>query len=240
MQPLYKKVKSYILDGIANGRWGEKDRLPSENELVSKFGVSRMTAHRALHELNKEGFVVRVPGLGTFVAPQRATSHPLRVRNIADEIRARNHEHECEVKTLIEKPATPKLAEQLQIEAGDPVYQSVIVHLENGTPIQLEDRHVTARRAPGYLDADYTHVTPSEFLNEIAPLQESEHVVRAVRPTRRQAKWLHIETGEPCLVIERRTWAGGKPMSVARLHHPGSRYELSGRFRPQNSEETQL
>jgi GntR family histidine utilization transcriptional repressor len=239
VQPLYKKVKSHILDGIASGRWGEKDRLPSENELVSEFGISRMTAHRALHELNREGVVLRVPGLGTFVAPQRATSHPLEVRNIADEIRDRNHEHRCQVKILLEKPATPKLAGRLHIAVGDLVYESVIVHLENGTPIQLEQRHVTAARASGYLDADYTRLTPSEFLNGIAPLQESEHVVRALQPTRRQAKWLQIDAGEPCLVIDRRTWAGGRPMSVARLHHPGSRYQLTGRFRPKTTKELQ-
>lgn len=240
MEPLYKKVKSHILDGIANGRWGETDRVPSENELVSEFGVSRMTANRALRELTEEGYLTRVPGVGTFVAEQRANSHPLEVRNVADEIHARNHIHESDVKTLVEKPATRKLAEQLHIRVGDPVYQSVILHLENGIPIQLEDRHVTAARAPGYLDADYTSVTPSEVLNRIAPLQESEHVVRAVQPTRQQSRWLQISADEPCLLINRRTWASGKPMSVAKLHHPGSRYELCGRFRPENPEESQI
>jgi GntR family histidine utilization transcriptional repressor len=240
VQPLYEQVKTHILDRLESGTWRSADRVPSENELVAELGVSRMTANRALRELTEEGYLIRVPGVGTFVAEQRANSHPLEVRNVADEIRARNHVHQSEVKTLVEKPATQKLADQLHIRVGDPVYQSVIVHLENGVPIQLEDRHVTAARAPGYLDSDYTRVTPSEVLNQIAPLQESEHVVRAIQPTRRQARWLQIDDGEPCLLINRRTWSKGKPMSVAQLHHPGSRYELCGRFRPEDSEESKI
>ncbi|MDH3510695.1 MAG: histidine utilization repressor [Gammaproteobacteria bacterium] len=240
VQPLYEQVKTHILARLEAGTWRTADRVPSENELVAELGVSRMTANRALRELTEEGYLTRVPGVGTFVAEQRAHSHPLEVRNVADEIRARSHDHKSDVKTLIEKPATRKLAEQLHIRVGDPVYQSVIVHLENGVPIQLEDRHVTAARAPGYLDADFTRVTPSEVLNRIAPLQESEHVVRAIQPTRQQARWLRVDQNEPCLLINRRTWANGKPMSVAQLHHPGSRYELCGRFRPENTEESQL
>jgi GntR family transcriptional regulator, histidine utilization repressor len=41
-----------------------------------------------------------------------------------------------------------------------------------------------------------------------------------------------MKRDEPCLVVIRRTWSAGQIASVAHLHHPGSRYELSGRFRP--------
>ncbi len=232
VQPLYEQVKEHILDRLDAGLWRSSDRVPSENELVAELGVSRMTANRALRELTEEGYLVRVPGVGTFVAEPRAASHPLEVRNVADEIRSRNHTHRAEVRKLAARPASRKLADLLQIEVGDPVFQSVIVHYENGVPIQIENRHVTAALAAGYLDADFTRQTPSEFLNKVAPLQESEHVVRAALPTARQAAWLEIDPTEPCLVIHRRTWAKGRPMSVAELLHPGSRYELSGRFTP--------
>lgn len=238
VQPLYEQVKEHILDRLDAGLWRASDRVPSENELVAELGVSRMTANRALRELTDEGYLVRVPGVGTFVADLRAASHPLEVRNVAEEIRSRNHVHRADVKTLTAKPATRKLADLLQIDAGETVFQSVVVHSENGVPIQIENRHVTAALAPGYLDADFSRVTPSEFLNAVAPLQESEHVVRATMPTARQARWLEIDGSEPCLFIHRRTWAKGRPMSVAELHHPGSRYELTGRFRPPNAGET--
>lgn len=237
VQPLYEQVKTSILERIEAGSLRSADRVPSENELVTELGVSRMTANRALRELTDEGYLVRVPGVGTFVADLRANSHPLEVHNVADEIRARRHAHRADVKTLVEKRATRELAAQLQISEGEPVFQSVIVHHENDLPIQVEDRHVAATRAPDYLKADFTRHTPSEYLTSIAPLQEAEHVVRAVRPSLQIARWLRIDRNEPCLLINRRTWARGRPMSIAQLHHPGSRYELSGRFRPESTEE---
>ena len=42
--------------------------MPSEAELVAQFGVSRMTVNRALRELQAEGLVERVQGVGTFAA----------------------------------------------------------------------------------------------------------------------------------------------------------------------------
>ena len=52
---------------IRSGAWAPGARVPSENELVESFGISRMTANRALRELTADGFLARVPGVGTFV-----------------------------------------------------------------------------------------------------------------------------------------------------------------------------
>src|ERR1700748_2827256 len=89
----YLQVKQYVLAQISAGSLAVGDRVPSENELVRELAVSRMTANRALKELAADGVLVRVAGVGTFVAEPRVHAHPLEVRNIADEIRARGHEH---------------------------------------------------------------------------------------------------------------------------------------------------
>src|SRR5262249_9130838 len=93
----YLQVKQYILERISGGTLRTGERVPSENELVRELDVARMTANRALRELAADGVLVRVAGVGTFVAEQRVHSHPLEVRNIADEIRSRGHEHVAKV-----------------------------------------------------------------------------------------------------------------------------------------------
>ncbi|TJV68632.1 MAG: GntR family transcriptional regulator [Mesorhizobium sp.] len=87
--PLYEKVKDYVLGNIGSGNWPKDRRLPSENELVSTLGVSRMTVHRALRELTSEGHLLRIQGVGTFVAPPKPQSALIEIRNIAGEIAAR-------------------------------------------------------------------------------------------------------------------------------------------------------
>ncbi|MDP9066232.1 MAG: GntR family transcriptional regulator, partial [Pseudomonadota bacterium] len=68
MQPLYLQVKRHILENIESGRWATAARVPSENDIVKSFGVSRMTANRALRELRDAGVLVRIAGVGSFVA----------------------------------------------------------------------------------------------------------------------------------------------------------------------------
>jgi GntR family transcriptional regulator len=63
--PKYQKIKEYVLQGIASRNF--TDGVPSENQLADKFSVSRMTARRALADLEREGSVERIPGKGTFV-----------------------------------------------------------------------------------------------------------------------------------------------------------------------------
>src|ERR1017187_4478631 len=96
LQPLYLKVKRNILDNMASGKWVAASRVPSENELVKTFGVSHMTANRALKELRDEGILVRIAGVGSFVADRHARAHPLEIRSIADEIRERGHLHRAD------------------------------------------------------------------------------------------------------------------------------------------------
>lgn len=231
-EPLYQQVKRHILDNIGSGKWAAAARVPSESEIVKAFGISRMTANRALRELSDEGVLVRVAGVGSFVAERQARSHPLEIRGIADEIRRRGGVHRAELVSLESVCADDRLAADFGVMPQDELFFSAIVHFENDRPVQLEDRHVSPRVAPDYLGVDFSRTTPYDYLIEAAPLQEAEHVLRAVMPDERTRRLLDMRAGEPCLLVMRRTWTAGKIASVAMLHHPGPRYELSGRFRP--------
>lgn len=231
-KPRYQQLKELIIGQISRGELRPNDRVPSENELVDAAGVSRMTANRALRELNDEGYVERVAGVGTFVADLKAASHVLEVRNIADEIERRGHRHTARVLRQSTEGANLEVAEALQIDLADDVFHLLIVHRESGAPIQLEDRWILPAFAPDCLSQDFAATTPGAYLSAISPLQEAEHVVRAEMPDENVRGSLQMESGEPCLLVMRRTWAHGRPVSFARLHHPGHRFELTGHYAP--------
>jgi GntR family histidine utilization transcriptional repressor len=232
IQPLYLKVKRHILDNIGSGKWATSARVPSENDIVKSFGVSRMTANRALRELRDEGVLVRIAGVGSFVADRHARAHPLEIRSIAEEVRARGHVHRAEIVSLERIRAVGTLAEDFGIAPRSDLFRSEIVHFENDHPLQLEERWVLPALAPDYLSVDFSRTTPYDYLVKVAPLQEAEHLLRAVMPEERTRKLLAMKRDEPCLLMIRRTWTAGRIASVARLYYPGSRYEMSGRFRP--------
>lgn len=237
-RPRYQQLKDAIIARISTGELLPSDRVPSENELVATMSVSRMTANRALRELTDEGYVERIAGRGTFVSDYRARSHVLEVHNIADEIKRRGHRHLCKVIQQSQQRARGEVAKALHVAQGTAVFHLLLIHFENELPIQIEDRHILASFAPECLQQDFSQETPSAYLTGIAPLQEAEQVVRASIPNASVRKRLALDDSEASLVVLRRTWSKSRPVTFARLHHPGSRYELTGHYTPPGTSRT--
>lgn len=228
--PAYGQVKSFIRTRIVSGDWKPGDPVPSESALMQQFGISRMTVNRALRELAGEGIVVRVQGSGTRVAELHRISSTLTIRDIHEEVAERGHVHGTRVVLKGLHRADAPLARSLGVRTGAKVFHTVMVHLENGVPIQYEDRYVNPAAAPGYLDCDFTQTTPTHHLLEHAPLTEASYSIEARLPSAEEASLLGIHPAEPCLVMHRRTVSGAHVASVARLIYPGSRYAFEGKF----------
>lgn len=234
-KPLFQQVKDHIIGQIESGKWPPETRIPSENELINKLSISRMTIHRALRELTLEGYLTRAQGLGTFVAAPKAQSALLTIRPISDEISKRGSVHTAEVHLLAEETAGPEIADALGLEPGAAVYRSIIVHHADGLPVQLADRYVNPAVAPDFIHQDFTKTTPSHYLFQVGPLTKAEHIFEAIMPDRRTQILLKIKASEPCLLLIRRTWIHEKVASRARLIHPGPRFKIGGIFTPPSS-----
>ncbi len=228
----YAQVKQHLKDGLAQGLWAPGALMPSESELVAQFGVSRMTVNRALKELQAEGLVNRVQGVGSFAAPLHKVSSMLRLRDVHDEIAERGHVHQAQVQLQTSEAATKGLAAQLGLSPGDEVFHTCIVHLENGVPLQVEDRYVNPAEAPDYLAQDFSHTTPTHYLFEATALWRAQYTIESSLPTKKEAQWLGIAPADPCLVVVRRTMSRSGVITLARLVHPGHRYLLEGQFEP--------
>ena len=85
----YARVKQHLKERLTAGEWAPGAQLPSEAELVAQFGISRMTANRALRELQADGLVERVQGVGTFAAQLHRVSATLTLRALHEEIAER-------------------------------------------------------------------------------------------------------------------------------------------------------
>lgn len=230
--PRYEKVKRHIMAGIEAGNFTAGDKLPSENELVRELGVSRMTVNRALRELTEEGHILRRAGMGSFVADRRMRGHAADILSIRDELTARGEAWSADVLELKKVPVPKQISEELDCAKGDTAFHLLVIHRGDDAPIELEDRWVNPLIAPDLLAQDFNTQTPTDYLLAVAPLLRAEHVVRAVAPTKKEQRLLHIEAGTPCLEISRRTWTGERVASFARLLYPGDRYELTARFSP--------
>ncbi len=230
-QALYRQAKDYVHGKLNSGEWKPGDLIPSENRLVLELGMSRMTVNRALRELTEEGRLLRVSGVGTYVAQSKPQSNLLRITNIADEIIARGHRYHCKVLHIGREAASMPIASAMSLVTGASVFHLLCVHYEEGVAVQLEDRYVNPHMAPDFLQQPFGDElqSASYLLNIIRP-DEMEHIVEASHPNGEERRHLQIDADEPCLVLMRRTWNSGKIVTFVRLVHPSSRYRLGSRM----------
>ena len=228
----YALVKQFLKDGLAAGRWAPGALMPSEATLVAQFQVSRMTVNRALRELQADGLVQRSQGLGTFAAQLDKVSSTLTIRDLPAEIEARGHQHQAVVHLQRSEKAPAALAKRLGLATGARVFHTLIVHHENGVPLQCEDRYVNPACSPGYLAADFSRTTPTQVLFETTALWRAHCVIEAASASTDEARLLGVPVGEACLVITRSTHTRDATITLARLVHPGQRYLLQGDFQP--------
>ncbi|MFT6528540.1 MAG: GntR family histidine utilization transcriptional repressor [Psychrosphaera sp.] len=235
MAAKFQQIKKHILTKIESGEWQENDPVPSENKLAEDFSVSRMTARRALEELNQQGLLIRTKGSGTFVASLKNQGSMFEIRDIADEIKERGHTHQAIQIQLEQVIASTSIAIALDVAIDSPIAHSIIVHQENGKPVQLEERFVNPKLAPEYLSQDFKQTSPHEYLTQVAPLTEAQHTIEAIAPNAQVCEWLQLTNQEPCLQLTRKTSSKNGVVCFAQIIYPGSSYRLSGHLTFKNT-----
>lgn len=228
MQARFQMIKSLILDNISEGTMQPGDKVPSENQLAETHQVSRMTARRALTELVDEGILARSQGIGTFVSDHRPMSSMLEIKSIQDEIKHRGHKYANRQLLKQSIRANEQQSAWLDVPVGSDLYHTQIVHLENGLPVQFEDRLVNPLWAPDYLSQNFATTTANEYLSKVAPLTQADHIIEAILPNDFLLHTLQIDAAQACLKISRRTFSAKGIVSYALLYHPGNRYRLGG------------
>tara|TARA_R110002050_G_scaffold1307_4_gene9591 strand:+ start:196 stop:981 length:786 start_codon:yes stop_codon:yes gene_type:complete len=232
--PLYDQIKQVLARNVIAGHWIAGQKIPTEMELVRVFEASRMTVNRALRELVAQGVLTRTRGDGTYVADRKAQSPILEIRAIDRDIRARGHRHDSEIITCDTVVADATLATRFGLTPGVPLCHFVCLHREEDIPVQIEDRWVNLAAAPEFTRQNFKDITAAAWLLANAPYSDAQHLIEAIAADNKTAKLLDIAHGAPCLVLHRRTWFHGTPITVAKFTHPGESYQLGGHFVPQH------
>lgn len=123
------KVVEQLAAELRSGRYAGQSRLPAEVELATDLGVSRTVVRDALSELEREGFVERVRGIGTVVnrdvlALENRIDHKLEFYSM---IRARGYEPHSSCLEVTKEAAELTLANSLNIPPGIRCFVSVVV-----------------------------------------------------------------------------------------------------------------
>jgi GntR family transcriptional regulator len=228
--PLYYQIKETLKEKIEGGSLDPHERLPSERELEKDYGISRMTARRALRELESEGYVYREQGKGSFVAEPKLRQGLLQLTGFTEDMKNRRMKPGARVleKKVIE--SDEDLANNLSMESEDRVFLLQRVRLAEDEPLAIETTHLRYDLCRGIEDYDFSERSLYRTLQGEfdVTLSRAEQSVEASLANEFEAANLKVDEGAPMLITERTTYIGDEktPIEYARSTYRGDRYKL--------------
>lgn len=221
-----ERIRDRVLDLIGTLHVG--DAIPSERDLSTRLGVSRMTLRKAVDELVKEGYLVRRHGSGTYVAKPKPNRRP-GIASFSAEVRSSGMVPSS--KTLSESliPAGAELGRRLRVSPSQQIHVFSRLRLADDVPAALETLHVPASLCPGLTGADLETGSFYEFLVDRYGLEVTEGT-QTIEPTvinTEESDLLDVPLHSPAFLFELTTRAAdGRTVEFVRSVHRGDRYKL--------------
>jgi len=226
--PLYSQLKELLRTKILDGSYPSHSKMPSESELGEIYKVSRITVRQALGDLQKEGLIFKIHGKGTFVAKPKAFQNVSKLQGLAESMSQMGYEVINKLRSFKFIPASPLIAERLQIAEDDLVAEIKRVRLINREPVSLEITYVPQSLGKQLEKADLA--TRDIFLiieNDCnIALGHADLAIDAVLAEADLTKALKVEEGSPIMRIERLTHsAEGAPLDFEYLYYRGDAFQ---------------
>jgi len=203
--PLYHQIYTILRDEIVSGAYPNGAILPSEFELTRQYGVSRVTAKRALNELAAEGLVSRERGRGTVVRFEAPTP-PVRasVEGLLENLLQMGIKTEVRLLDFDYVAASGEIARALGCEAGTTVQRAVRVRHMEGEPFSHLTTHVPEALGRSYSRDDLANRPLLALLERCGVIVSSAHqTLTAALADARIAPLLEVQVGAPLLRISR-------------------------------------
>ncbi len=228
---LHARIRAEVEAHILSGDWKPGHRIPTETELMLRYGCSRMTVNKAMASLASAGLISRNRRAGTTVARPRLHSAVLNIPDVRAEIEARGETYGY--RALLDE-MRPPCCIHLGAEGHQMGRSRFIrsVHLADESPILVEDRHIFLDAVPAAADVDFGQEPPGPWLLGHVPWTEAEHRIAAIPADAMTARALSVPLGTACLLVERRTWRGAETLTIARQVFRGEAFDLTARFGP--------
>lgn len=229
MQPLYLQLENLLRRQIENGDLRPGDRLPSEPDLAQKYGISRMTARRALDSLVAEGLLERHAGKGTFVARSKMPLAASPLSSFSKSMRVLGLSVSTQVLELKIMHPPPKIAADLHLLPDQTTVFVKRLRYVDGEPLVLHTSYMPAALFGDLLHEDLTSRPLSQVMEQVSGLKlvASQGYIEAAPARPDEAALLGIRKGDPVLLERGVIYeAGGLPVRASAGVYRGDRFRL--------------
>lgn len=226
--PLYTQIRELLRERILHGVYKSHAQMPSENEMVRAFGVSRITVRQALTDLQKEGLIFKIHGKGTFVSKAKATQNLRRLEGFGEAMAGAGHETFSKVLGHRAVRAGKVVGNRLRVPEREEVMEIRRVRHLDREPISVDVTYVPLTIGERLVREDLPRRDIFVILENdygIA-LGNADLSIDAAAADEDIAALLKIEPASPILRIERLTFtANDTPIDFEFLYFRGDAFQ---------------
>jgi GntR family transcriptional regulator len=228
-KPLYIQLDEILRDEIESKELKPHDPIPSEKNLVERFGVSRMTVRRALDALVSDGVIYRVQGKGAFVAEPKMDSKALTLIGLSQQLRQLGYETTTQLIKFDIVPATRKIAEALHLNERDEVYEIVRTRSTKDSPIAFDTSYIPVKIVPNLKRSDVAGQSLYQILKDKYDLSPTDGVetLEATAATVEEAALLGTKQGVPLILLRIHMFHNKTPIEYAKVLFRGDKFRLT-------------
>jgi GntR family transcriptional regulator len=231
--PLYVKIREALRQEILQGDLKRGQKIPSEDELATRYGVSRMTVRQGITDLIDEGLLYRRHGVGTFVAFPHVVRDHSRLTNFFETSKLNGVDARARVLSVEVIPAKQKVAKALDLEEGEQVIRVKTLRYTENVPVTLHDAYIPHKLFSELLKQDLAEDLESVHIWSFYErcgykVKRAVQRLEAREADKEMARLMEIAEGSPVLYKERTLYAeDGTPIEFTHCYNRGDLYSLT-------------
>jgi GntR family transcriptional regulator len=227
--PAYLQIADAIKGLLRSRRLGAGEPFPPERVLAERYGVSRMTMRQANDVLERQGFIKRQRGRGTFAAEAPISKHQQEMRSFTEDMIERGGSPSSKVLSFNVTKPTADEVEFFGLPEQEQVYRIERVRLNNDVPVAFEDVRIPCHLAPGLARFNLGEHSLYAILQENYGIRMAYCIeeISAARPNASRRKLLQMPAAAAILTLQRKTYTvNDTPVEMAKTVYRGDLYRV--------------
>ncbi len=231
--PLYYQIHLHLLHQIEEGLLKPGDLLPSEQEIATRIGVSRMTARQAVKSLCDAGVAYSRRGRGTFVSRGKQEKTSTELLSFTQEMNARGSRPTSRVISFDYVQAGAEVATALHLTKNTKVLRLVRVRMADSSPMGVESSFLPASLFAGLKETFDPRTSLYQALAKQYGVRmvAADEVTEVGLATTEVANLLAVQKGAPVFIFKRTSYAESqRPVEYVQSTYRGDRWKIVSRL----------
>ncbi|GHI00088.1 GntR family transcriptional regulator [Neobacillus kokaensis] len=206
--PLYFQLMDTILEKIELGELKENEKLPSERELCELYSVSRTTVRQTMQSLERDGYIYKVHGKGSFVSPKKYNQSLIQFYSFTEEMKKAEKEPSTKILSFEQIICEAHIAKKMNLSEDSDVFKLTRLRLADDEPMLYETTYLPVSRFDNLTKNQLENTPMYEVFHELynVTITKATETFKAVSTRTIEAEYLQIIENTPSLMFERITY----------------------------------